>query len=214
MASDWIWKATNISTYFTGCDALSRGGGLTAGYKPRSNCCSSSHGKMIRRAMKYQPIGLTGCDTATAEGWKESCGTTVSISSTLPLCYSLCEMPSMTQLPTARIVPAKLHTAGEEGVYAELLNNQGILDSSECLELARLAKRKGAWCVAEAALCPLAARRDPAAMLQLAKLCEHQLGDIERALELTLSLAALRLPPSIHIRLERLESKRAQRLAV
>ena len=86
----------------SGCDALSRGGGLTAGYKPRSNCCSSSHGKMIRRAMKYQPIGLTGCDTATAEGWKESCGTTVSISSTLPLCYSLCEMPSMTQLPTAR----------------------------------------------------------------------------------------------------------------
>ena len=86
----------------------------------------------------------------------------------------------------ARIVPAKLHTAGEEGVYAELLNNQGILDSSECLELARLAKRKGAWCVAEAALCPLAARRDPAAMLQLAKLCEHQLGEIERALELTL----------------------------
>lgn len=115
----------------------------------------------------------------------------------------------------ARIVPAKLHTAGEEGVYAELLNNQGILDSSECLELARLAKRKGAWCVAEAALCPLAARRDPAAMLQLAKLCEHQLGDIERALELTLSLAALRLPPKdIHIRLERLESKRAQQLAV
>ena len=115
----------------------------------------------------------------------------------------------------ARIVPAKLHTAGEEGVYTELLNNQGILDSSECLELARLAKRKGAWCVAEAALGSLAAKRDPAAMLQLAKLCEHQLGDLERALELTLSLAALRLPPKdIHVRLERLESKRARQRAV
>ncbi|NKC13595.1 MAG: hypothetical protein GKR94_15810 [Gammaproteobacteria bacterium] len=83
-------------------------------------------------------------------------------------------------------VAAVLRDRVDEGeLYAALRRFRVQLDDTDTLELARLAKRAGAWFHAEAALTTLAEQGHAVAAEQLAKLYEHQLKQLPRALELT-----------------------------
>jgi uncharacterized protein len=88
----------------------------------------------------------------------------------------------------ARIVSVLNGRITDPELYTYLQTHVGKLDEQDCLELARLAKRLGAWHQAEAALMKLVNSGHDLATEQLAKLYEHQLKQLPRALDLTRAL--------------------------
>jgi uncharacterized protein YprB with RNaseH-like and TPR domain len=88
----------------------------------------------------------------------------------------------------ARIVSTLRDRWSESQLYKYLQQHHDRLDATERLELARLAKRDRNYGLARRELEQLCRRGDLKAKEQLAKLCEHQLGELELALRLTRDL--------------------------
>jgi uncharacterized protein len=132
----------------------------------------------------------------------------VNLAAVLP---SLCSIYRRPAHHGARIVSVLRDRLTEADLYDVLRTHETVLDRPERLELARLAKRAGAIDVALGQLEPLAQGGEPQAMVQLAKLYEHQLGRFDRALELTVALQADAPAESEHaVRRVRLEGKIAR----